>query len=171
MKRPNRLGPVGIPQPVSSPSPARHLAFPDPNFRPPDTEGETCWRHCSPHSHCADSIRTPLLLPPPLPPSSQLALFSTRPPPTPQPSRLPSPCLALRRHPASLRAVTLPRSAPSPCLALGCLPPPLLPEALGAGRTTTKSLRWPSAVIEPGIGGPMRTQSPSLQWRVASDGG
>jgi hypothetical protein len=67
---------------------------------------------------------------------------------------LTSPHLPLHRHRASLSAVTVP---PSP------------PRRLRVGRMTTKPLRWPPAVIGCENEGRMRTQSPSLQWRVASD--
>jgi hypothetical protein len=83
-------------------------------------------------------------------------------PPSPHLPLRRSPCLPLYRHRASLSALT--RHLP-----LCRHPPRSPPRRLRVGRMTTKSLRWPSAVIGCGNGGRMRTQSPSLQWRVASD--
>jgi hypothetical protein len=42
--------------------------------------------------------------------------------------------------------------------------------ALEVGRPTTKLRRWLGAEIGSGFGGRIRTQSPSRQWRVGSDG-
>jgi hypothetical protein len=92
-----------------------------PSLRPPDTEAETCWRHCAPHSHGVDSVRTLLLLPPPLPHSSQL------------PFRLLL-SLPVRRQPASLSAVSPPPLLRQPASLSAVSPPPLLrqPASLSA---------------------------------------
>jgi hypothetical protein len=130
-------------------------------FGPPDRKAETWWQHCFPHSHCAVSTPPLRFRPHPL----VLRLSAVTPPPSLPFTRLPlrrSPCLPLYRHRASLSALL--------ATSLSAVSPPRSPpRRLGVGRMTTKSLRWPSAVIGCGNGGRMRTHFHSLQWRVASD--